>query len=149
MSSNGSFRVIPTVFVAALSAGKVVLVHRQNTGFFDDFWDLPSGHIEDGEAIKSAAVRELKEETGLSVKAEDLELFNVTQNFMSGGRPYLYFMFKTEKWQGKPRVTEPNLSTAVEAHPLNNLPKVTPYSLLAITSISKSGVNFDFIAADS
>jgi len=38
----------------------------------DNFWGFPKGHAEHGEDPKSAAVRELKEETGIDVNHEDL-----------------------------------------------------------------------------
>ncbi|MEM6697371.1 MAG: NUDIX domain-containing protein [Bacteroidota bacterium] len=47
--------------------GKALVIYRR------DFWDLPKGKIDKGEGKKEAAVREVKEETGL--KNVDLEDF--------------------------------------------------------------------------
>ena len=47
--------------------GKFVLVKRANDPF-KDFWALPGGFVEYGETVEQAAIREVKEETGLDVE---------------------------------------------------------------------------------
>ena len=41
---------------------KIALAHHQRT---DKSWVLPKGHVEEGETIEEAALREIHEETGL------------------------------------------------------------------------------------
>lgn len=48
-------------------AVKVLLVHRPR---YDD-WSFPKGKLEDGEDHRSAAVREVREETGLRCRLRD------------------------------------------------------------------------------
>ncbi|RFA96072.1 NUDIX hydrolase [Pyrobaculum aerophilum] len=53
------------VAAAAVKNGKIVLVKRKyppNPGK----WSLPGGHVELGERLEEAVLRELKEETGLA-----------------------------------------------------------------------------------
>lgn len=50
------------------SAGRVLLGRRVDNGL----WGLPSGHVETGETIEEAVVREVREETDLTVKATKL-----------------------------------------------------------------------------
>lgn len=50
------------------SAGRVLLGRRLDNGL----WGLPSGHVETGETIEEAVVREVREETDLTVKATKL-----------------------------------------------------------------------------
>lgn len=49
-------------------AGRVLLSHRRDC----DFWNLPGGGVESGEAPWQAAVREVREEVGLKVEVERL-----------------------------------------------------------------------------
>lgn len=51
-----------------LNAWKQVLLVKHSYGRFN--WELPGGAVEAGESVADAAVREVREETGLSVKAE-------------------------------------------------------------------------------
>lgn len=50
------------------AAGSVLLCHRRDM----DLWDLPGGKVETGEAPWDAAVREAREEVGVSVAVERL-----------------------------------------------------------------------------
>ncbi|MDE6075059.1 MAG: NUDIX domain-containing protein, partial [Clostridia bacterium] len=55
---------------------KVLLQRRQNTGFMDGLWDLScSGHVEHGESMSQAAVREAKEELGVDISPDKIEFF--------------------------------------------------------------------------
>lgn len=47
---------------------RVLLSHRRDL----DIWNLPGGRVEEGELPTEAAIREIKEETGLMIKIKDL-----------------------------------------------------------------------------
>lgn len=55
--------VLGTTVIPVLPDGKIVLVHRRDTGK----WGLPGGMVDWGEDIPHSAKRELKEETGLDL----------------------------------------------------------------------------------
>lgn len=68
--------VIPTVGVIIIKDKKVLLVkHGEGANHVTGIYGWPGGRFTDGETVKQAAVRELREETGLIVKEEDLEEF--------------------------------------------------------------------------
>ncbi|MCL8208186.1 MAG: NUDIX domain-containing protein [Actinomycetia bacterium] len=61
--------ILPGVAAVVFDAqGRVLLVQRRDTGQ----WGLPSGHVEAGETVAAAVVREVAEETGLAVDIDRL-----------------------------------------------------------------------------
>jgi len=52
--------------------GKIFLMKRANTRVFNGYWSLPGGKIDEGESLKEAIKREIKEETNLSFTPERL-----------------------------------------------------------------------------
>ena len=63
----------PLVGVGAIivEAGRVVLVKRGHPPLQGE-WSIPGGVLEVGETLREAAVREAREETGLTVEVADL-----------------------------------------------------------------------------
>jgi ADP-ribose pyrophosphatase YjhB (NUDIX family) len=62
---------LPGVSVMTVRDGKVLLAKRAKTAGYG-MWSLPGGHIESGEALRDAALRELREETGVVARLERL-----------------------------------------------------------------------------
>src|SRR6266581_4607988 len=52
--------------------GELLLLRREGTGWCDGLWSVPAGCVEVGESARSAAARELAEETGVVLKPWDL-----------------------------------------------------------------------------
>ena len=50
---------------AAVLRGREVLLVERAKGALAGYWSLPGGHIEPGETARSAALREVREETGV------------------------------------------------------------------------------------
>jgi mutator protein MutT len=84
---------------------RVLLQRRAGTGFMDGFYDFPSGHVDAGESFTEAAVRELAEETGLTVAESDLTVQHINQNYLDS--PYVNIVFVAQKWSGTPQLLEP------------------------------------------
>ena len=59
---------------------------------------FPGGHVEPGESFTAAAVREMQEETGLTVL--DPRLCGVKQFPTENGARYVVFFYKATKWEG-------------------------------------------------
>ena len=63
-------------------------------------YTFPGGHIEPGESIVQSAIREVKEETGLTMK--NPRLVGVKQFWVKSGR-YIVFLFSATKFSGELR----------------------------------------------
>lgn len=103
-------------------AGQILLQQRFNTGYLDGYYDFAcSGHVDEGESIREAAVRELAEEIGLAAEVEDLRLVHINQNFID--RAYLNFTFVLDKWEGTPSIKEPEKCSDLRYFDVDALPE--------------------------
>ncbi|MCL2756166.1 MAG: NUDIX domain-containing protein [Firmicutes bacterium] len=86
-----------------------ILLARKKGGFGAGKLVPPSGKIEQGETIKSGAVREILEETKLKVKESDLRklaIINLTYFFKGTKVKSPVHIFETDKFEGIPQETE-------------------------------------------
>ena len=63
----------PQVAIGAvvIHEGKILLVKRKNPPG-KNFWALPGGSVRWGETLQEATIREIKEETGLLIKPQEM-----------------------------------------------------------------------------
>jgi len=135
------------VLIIVLKDNQVLLQKRKNTGWMDGWYDVPSGHVERGETILNAAVREVDEETGLKAAPDDLELIHISQ--ADTDKVYTYFIFKVRRWEGRPNLREPDMAEELGFHPLNHLPdKIPPYTKSGLDNLNSSAVTFSYFGAD-
>lgn len=91
---------VPAVGVVCLR-GEAVLLIRRGTPPRAGEWSLPGGRIEPGERAMDAALRELREETG--VEAEITGLIDVVDGlFPEAGRHYLLIDYAARWVSGEP-----------------------------------------------
>ncbi|MFF9813102.1 NUDIX domain-containing protein [Streptomyces sp. NPDC014006] len=103
---------------------EVLLSRRAGPVYAAGCWHLPSGHL-DGphEDVVAALVRETREETGVRVDARDVRAAVTVHHRSPGGGARVGFFFETRRWQGTPRVCEPEVCDAMDWFPLDALPE--------------------------
>ena len=78
MTETETFETIRyTADVVALTPGGDVLLIERGWAPHEGAWALPGGHCDVGETSRTAAARELAEETGVHVAADDLRQIGV------------------------------------------------------------------------
>lgn len=90
-----------TVLCLVHRDGKLLLQNRVKPDW--QGYALPGGHVEPGESIVDAVIREMREETGLTVLSP--RLCGIKQFPIDGGR-YLVLLFETECFSGTLRSSE-------------------------------------------
>jgi 8-oxo-dGTP diphosphatase len=138
------FQLVPAAYVVFLREGpngaEVLLHLRQGTGYMDGHWATIAGHVEAGESVLAAAVREGREEVGVEIAEADLVPLTVMQRTQNNDDPIeerVDFIFTCRLWIGEPRRAELDKSAALGWFPLSDLPSpVVPHELLVLERLA-------------
>ncbi len=117
------------MFVVVRKGDDILLLRRAATGWMDGHLSLPAGGLEASETMLDAAVRELREETGLLATTDDLQLIHLLHcRSGKGGDEWLGAFFLAERWRGSPVLGEPHKHDQLSWHALDRLPaSLIPY----------------------
>lgn len=87
-------------------------------------------------------VREAKEEAGITIDPNDLQLVYTGYRY---NRDRIDLFFETDKWQGEIANVEPDKCDDLSWHSLERLPDTTiPYVRFVLDAISKGAVYSDY-----
>ena len=120
-----------SVHLLLIKSGRVLLLRRYNTGYEDGNYSMVAGHIEGGEELKTAMIREAREEAGIEISPSDLEVVGVIHSVTEG--EYFHFYLTASDWMGEVSNMEPDKCDDLSWFDINDLPDNTiPYIRQAI-----------------
>lgn len=141
MANVERFKAPVAVHLFLLREGHVLLLRRANTGYEDGNYSVIAGHLDGGETVVTAAIREAREEAGITLAAEDVRIIGVMHRRSDDER--VDFFLAADRWQGELVNAEPEKCAELAWHLLDALPpNVIPYVRRAIANF-RSGVWFE------
>ncbi|MCT7350695.1 MULTISPECIES: NUDIX domain-containing protein [unclassified Streptomyces] len=117
--------------------GMVLLGQRHpDSAYAGGQWHLLAGHVE-REPARTCVAREAMEEAKLVVAEEDLVLVHTVHLLdHEDAVPRVQLFFRPRRWEGEPRVLEPDKCLRWAWWPVDRLPEPTvPYTRAAIEGI--------------
>ena len=113
------------VHVLLLRRDAVLLLRRCNTGFEDGKLSVVAGHVEPGESVTQAALRETREEVGLALSPDALRVVGVMHRHSDEDRVDFFLACRLDEAAGQPRNREPGKCSELVWAEMNDLPADT------------------------
>lgn len=121
-----------TVGLILIKEDKILLIKRKNTGYMDGMYAFVAGHVEKGESLKQAMIRESCEEAGIILEEKDLEFVCAIRDGKRNDE-YINCYFKAEKYSGNLRIAEEEKCEEIVWTRLDNIPQnIIPNDLRSI-----------------
>jgi ADP-ribose pyrophosphatase YjhB (NUDIX family) len=139
MTGDKRFQLLAAVHLFLIRDGDILMLRRFQTGYEDGSYSVPAGHLDGGETIKAAMIREAKEECGIDIAEEDLAVAGVMHRRSDDER--IDFFLTAAKWSGAIVNAEPHKCDDLRWFPRNALPVNTiPYVRFAMHQVQSGQV---------
>lgn len=120
------FRLVCAVHLFLIRDDQILLLLRRNTGYGDGSYSVVAGHLNGDEEVKTAAMREAREEAGIEVTRRDLEVVGVMHRRSDEER--VDFFLVASAWSGEVANNEPDKCDRLAWFDIEELPdNVIPY----------------------
>ena len=122
------FSMLVTVHILFLKNDQLLLSLRKNISS-DRLYGLVAGHVDEGETITNAIIREAKEEADVTISPQDIEFTTVCHSYtQNNGRQIIQFYILCKKWSGEIKNNEPDKCGDLSFFQLSKLPdNMVPY----------------------
>ncbi len=141
VNNTERFKLVSAVHLFLLREGRVLLLRRFNTGYEDGNYSVVAGHLDGGETVRAAMVREAREEVGIEIAPRDLEVVGVMHRRSDDER--IDFFLTATAWSGEVVNCEPQRCDELRWAALEDLPaNVIPYVRRALENWQR-GVWFE------
>lgn len=137
----GKTEIVELTVLCLLTDGDRVLLQNRVKNDWKGY-ALPGGHVEPGESFVDAVIREMREETGLTVIAP--KLAGVKQFPIEGGR-YLVLLFRATRYTGELRSSEEGQMAWIARDRLPRLQAVEDLSELLQVIESEDLTEFQYL----
>jgi len=132
--------LVAAAYVVLRRGVQVLMQLRQGTGYRDGHWAVLAGHVDAGESVHEAAVREALEEGGVTIEPGDLVPLTALHRFERGGpavEQRLDVFFQVTRWTGEPDLREPDRAARMAWFALDALPEpVVPHERLVLDALA-------------
>ncbi len=113
---------VGVIVIKKIDGIEYVMLHQRKGKLGKDFWGSGGGHIETGESLQEAALRELREEAGAQLKVRNVRFLGVVNFTELQPKHYIDVSFVAEWESGEPTNSSPEETTDWKWFPLSDIP---------------------------
>jgi 8-oxo-dGTP diphosphatase len=103
---SARFRLVSAVHLFLFDEGRLLLLRRFQTGYEDGKYSVVAGHLEGDETVVAAAIREAREEVGVDLAPDDVQVVGVMHRRSNDER--IDWFVACTRWTGTAHNTEPD-----------------------------------------
>lgn len=130
-------------YVIVRHEGKYLFVKRAHTTWMNGYYGLPAGKVEVGEGFLPAAIREAKEEVGITIFPAGIKhavtLWRLAEDT---GLEWCDVAFDVSSWKGEPYNAEPDVHSEIAWFGMRELPDNVIPSVRRMLELHEAGETY-------
>lgn len=134
-------------YVLVRKGDEIIGLLRDGTDWMNGYYGIAQGKVEKHEPYTAAAVREIQEELGVTVKPQDLKPVLVMHRWepSSQAQDWVDIYFEVTKWQGELKNNEPHKHSKLDWLKLTDLPdNIIPCISYALEQIAQGNMYAEY-----